>query len=372
MSVNATPRHCRASLNSFPGARARKEEPADFTDANDARRSPLATVLFGVEGITRVLLGSDFITVTKSDDKDWDIMKAWILGTIMEHFLSGKPVIRRSAAAPDAAESGGEDPIGAQIKDLIDSRIQPVATEGGGAVTYRGFKDGVAYLEFQGSASSLMNGIENMLRHYVPEVEAVKDHRDALPKPGLETPEGKAIQDLLEEQVNPAVAAHGGHISLIDVQDDTVYIRLEGGCQGCGMADVTLKQGVAAEIQRVAPGITKVMGVTDHAYGDALGQHRYTADQGPQSGGSCLLLWPLRAAERGVPADGVRWWDGPRRRIRERPGQPVQTVVGQELRRFGAAVGARHFPYQAGLPRATAPRPAAAIALCICGPGPRE
>ena len=97
-----------------------------------------------------------------------------------------------------------------------------------------------------------------------------------------------------------------------------------------------------------------------------------TADQGSQSGGSCLLLWPLRAAERGVPADGVRWWDGPRRRIRERPGQPVQTVVGQRLRRFGAAVGARHFPYQAGLPRATAPRPAAAIALCICGPGPRE
>ena len=117
-----------------------------------------------------------------------------------------------SAAATDPAELGGEDPIGAQIKDLIDTRIRPAATQDGGDVTFRGFKDGVVYLEFHGSASSLMNGIENMLRHYVPEVEAVKDHRDALPKPGLETPEGKAIQDFLEEQVNPAVAAHGGHI----------------------------------------------------------------------------------------------------------------------------------------------------------------
>jgi Fe-S cluster biogenesis protein NfuA len=256
-----------ARLKFLPGCPVMEKGTADFTDANDARRSPLATALFGVEGITRVLLGSDFITVTKSDDKDWDIMKAWILGTIMEHFLSGKPVITGSAAATDAAESGDEDPIGAQIKDLIDTRIQPAATEGGGAVTYRGFKDGVAYLEFQGSASSLMKGIETMLRHYVPEVEAVKDHRDALPKPGLETPEGKAIRELLEEQVNPAVAAHGGHISLIDVQDDTAYIRLEGGCQGCGMADVTLKQGVATEIRRVAPGITKVLDVTDHAGG---------------------------------------------------------------------------------------------------------
>ena len=202
-----------ARLKFLPGCPVMEKGTADFTDANDARRSPLATTLFGVEGITRVFLGSDFITVTKSDDKDWDIMTTRILGTIMKHFLSGQPVITGTAAATDPAESGGEDPIGAQIKDLIDTRIRPAATQDGGDVTFRGFKDGVVYLEFHGSASGLMNGIENMLRHYVPEVEAVKDHRDALPKPGLETPEGKAIQDLLEEQVNPAVAAHGGSIS---------------------------------------------------------------------------------------------------------------------------------------------------------------
>src|SRR5258708_18068723 len=179
-----------ARLNFLPGSRVRKKETADFTDANDARRSPLATALFGVEGITRVFLGSDFITVTKSDDRDWDIMKTRILGTIMKHFLSGQPVITGSAAATDPAESGGEDPIGAQIKDLIDTRIRPAATQNGGDVTFRGFKDGVVYLEFHGSASGLINGIENMLRHYVPQVEAGQDHPAGVPTPGLGTSAG--------------------------------------------------------------------------------------------------------------------------------------------------------------------------------------
>ena len=190
------------------------------------------------------------------------------MGASMRHFESGKPVIEvpdGEVAGPE--ETGAEDAISAQIKELIDTRIRPAATQDGGDVTYRDFKDGVVYLEFQGSAFSLIKPIENMLRNYVPEVEAVKDYRDALSKPGLETPEGKAILEVLENQINPSVAAHGGHISLVDVQDDTVYIRLEGGCQGCGMADVTLKQGVATEIRRVVPSITNVLDVTDHAGG---------------------------------------------------------------------------------------------------------
>ena len=113
----------------------------------------------------------------------------------------------------------------------------------------------------------MLDGIANMLRHYVPEVTDVVDYRDALPKPGLETPEGEAIRRVLDEQVNPAVASHGGHIALVDVQDDTVYIRLEGGCQGCGMADVTLKQGVETAIRREVPTIVNVLDVTDHAGG---------------------------------------------------------------------------------------------------------
>ena len=258
-----------ATLKFLPGRPVMEKGTANFTDAEKARRSPLATALFGLEGISGVFLDSDFITITKSDDKDWEIMKPHILGAIMDHFQSGKPVIEEpEAEATSPVETGDEDAISSQIKELIDTRIRPAATQDGGDVTYRNFKDGVVYLEFQGSAISLMTGIENMLRHYVPEVEAVKDHRDALSKPGLETPEGKAIQKLLEEQVNPSVASHGGHISLVDVQDDTAYIRLEGGCQGCGMADVTLKQGVAKQIQQVAPGITNVLDVTDHADGN--------------------------------------------------------------------------------------------------------
>jgi Fe-S cluster biogenesis protein NfuA len=257
-----------ATLKFLPGLPVMEKGTANFTDAEKARRSALATDLFGLDGISGVFLGSEFITVTKSDGKDWEIMKPQILGAIMDHFLSGKPVIEEpDAEAAGPEETGAEDAISAQIKELIDTRIRPAATQDGGDVTYRDFKDGVVYLEFHGSAFNLMTGIENMLRSYVPEVEAVKDHRDASPKPGLETPEGKAIQELLEEHINPAVAAHGGHISLVDVTDDTAYIRLEGGCQGCGMADVTLKQGVATEIQRVAPGIINVLDVSDHAGG---------------------------------------------------------------------------------------------------------
>ena len=258
-----------ATLKFLPDRPVMEKGTVNFTDAEKARRSPLATDLFGLDGISGVLLGIDFITVTKSDDKDWEIMKPQILGAIMDHFQSGKPVIEESdakAAGPEETEA--EDAISAQIKELIDTRIRPAATQDGGDVIYHSFKDGVVYLEFQGSAFSLLSGIENMLRNYVPEVEAVKDHRDALSKPGLETSEGKAIWAVLEEQINPSVASHGGHISLVDVQGDTAYIRLEGGCQGCGMADVTLKQGVATAIQRVAPGIINVLDVTDHAGGN--------------------------------------------------------------------------------------------------------
>ena len=256
-----------ATLKFLPGRTVMEKGTANFTDAEKARLSPLATDLFGLDGISGVLLGFDFITVTKSDDKDWEIMKPPILGAIMDHFQSGKSVIEEPEAA-NPLESGDEDTIDSRIKELIDTRIRPAATQDGGDVTYHSFKDGVVYLEFQGSAFGLISGIENTLRHYVPEVEAVKSHHDALPKPGLETPEGKAILAVLEEEINPSVASHGGHISLVDVQGDTAYIRLEGGCQGCGMADVTLKQGVATQIQRVAPGITNVLDVTDHADGN--------------------------------------------------------------------------------------------------------
>ena len=118
-----------------------------------------------------------------------------------------------------------------------------------------------------GPAFGFRDRIEAMLKHYVPEVAALRDHIDTAARPGLASAAGMAVRSVLDERINPAVAAHGGHISLVDVQESVAYIRLEGGCQGCGMADVTLKQGVEVEIKRAVPAITRVLDVTDHAEG---------------------------------------------------------------------------------------------------------
>ena len=265
-----------ASLKFLPGQTVLTSGTADFPNVDAAARSPLAQRLFEIEGVVSVYLDPTSIILKKTDDKEWQILKPLILGAIMEHFTAGKPVLLEESSSEGAVdatdfplEDEDADPeIIAKIKDLIDTRIRPAASQDGGDVIYKGFKDGTVLLELIGSGVSLLVGIDNMLRHYVPEVSGVSDFRDAIPKPGMDTEEARIIQQLLDEKVNPAVASHGGHIALVDVQDDTVYIRLEGGCQGCGMADVTLKQGVATEIQGMLPNIAHVLDVTDHAGGD--------------------------------------------------------------------------------------------------------
>ncbi len=154
-----------------------------------------------------------------------------------------------------------------QVRELIESRLKPAVHGSGGDIEFHSFVGATVNLRLQGSAKAMLSRIETMLRQYVPEVEKVQDVMDAIPKPGLETPTGKAVREVLDSRINPAVAAHGGHISLIDVQGPRVFLRLEGGCQGCGMANVTLKQGVEAEIKRAAPEIQEVLDVTDHATG---------------------------------------------------------------------------------------------------------
>ena len=261
----------------------------NFPDADASERSPLAQRLFEIEGVTGVTLDSDSITLSKSDDTDWQMLKSFALNAIMTHFTADEPVLLDSAKS--TADTGGapwslsrvkklwqharrvEDPVDADaeviatIKEVIETRVKPATTDGGGDVVFRGYEDGVVSLELTGSATGLRQNIEQLLRHYVPEVSGVIDGRDAASKPGLETENGRAIRQLLDERINPQVAAHGGHIALVDVADDTVYLRLEGGCQGCGMADVTLKQGVANEIRALVPAITKILDVTDHAGG---------------------------------------------------------------------------------------------------------
>ena len=286
MFIQTEPLDDSDRMRFLPGCTVLESDASDasgtmsFADSVEAVRSPLARRLFAVDEVRAVELGPDHITVTKAAATDWRVLKPTVLGAVMEHFVSGEPVLLDPAAAPPlgggAAKEAGEaeeaeeaDPaVVAEIRELIETRIRPTAAQGGGDVVFHGYKDGHVLLEMKGPAFQLKAGIENMLRHYVPEIKGVKDYRDALPKPGMNTPEAAAIQELLDTRINPSVAMHGGHIALVDVQEDTVYIRLEGGCQGCGMADVTLKQGIEVQIKQTVPEIRKVLDVTDHASGD--------------------------------------------------------------------------------------------------------
>ena len=239
---------------------------ADLTAA-DAVRSPLAKRIFDLGNIVKVSLSADDIRVTKSDEAEWHVLRPQILAAVMDHFMSGLEIMDGNDAP--ASEKHEEELIGpaVEIKEIIESRIRPAAKDGGGDITFKAFKDGIAYLRFEGSAYGLMQPIQNMLKHYVPEVEDVRDAIDLEERAGLQTEEGKAILQLLDEHINPQVAGHGGHITLIDVKEDTAFVRLEGGCQGCSASSATLRQGVEVEIKKLVPSIAQVIDVTDHSAG---------------------------------------------------------------------------------------------------------
>lgn len=187
MFIQTQPTATPSRMKFLPGCTVLSLGTADFIGAEDSRSSPLARAMFEIDGISGVYLDPTSITLSKSDDREWEELKPAVLFAIMEHFGSGRPVV------DDGFESD--------------------------------------------------------------------------PETGLDSEEGKAIQQLLDEHINPQVASHGGHIDLVDVQKDTAYIRMGGGCQGCGMANVTLKQGVAKAIQAQIPTITNVLDVTDHGGG---------------------------------------------------------------------------------------------------------
>jgi len=248
----------------LPGKAVWEGEEVTFSDPVSAERSPLAARLFDVEAVTGVRFGADFIGVTKLKDGDWQLMKPAILGAIMEHYVAGLPMITDGEVEVEEDFDSVDAELVTEIKELLSTRVGPAIAESGGEVKFRGYREGRVIVELSGSANSYRTGIENLLRHYVAEFVELVDYRDSKPKPGLQTENGKAVRRLLDERINPSVATHGGHIALVDVQEDTVYIRLEGGCQGCGMADVTLKQGVEVEIKKEVPSIAHVLDVTDH------------------------------------------------------------------------------------------------------------
>lgn len=155
---------------------------AQFARGDDTSRSPLATTLLAIDGIEGIYLGTDFVSVTKSDAADWMLLKPMILSDIMEHFTSGRPVLTEEGAAEAAATGGaGDDEVSATIRELIDTRVRPAVAQDGGDIVFEGFEDGIVYLQMHGACSgcpsstmTLKNGIETMLKHYVPEVIEVR------------------------------------------------------------------------------------------------------------------------------------------------------------------------------------------------------
>jgi len=169
-----------STLKFLPGRVVMADGTMDFARAELGHRSPLARRLFAVEGVERVFFGADFVTVTKAADRDWQVMKPSILGGIMEHYTSGDPVVVGEGQAVPAA-AADDDEIVVQIKELLDTRVRPAVAQDGGDIVFQEFREGIVYLHMQGSCSgcpsstaTLKMGIENLLKHYVPEVVEVR------------------------------------------------------------------------------------------------------------------------------------------------------------------------------------------------------
>jgi Fe-S cluster biogenesis protein NfuA len=170
-----------ATLKFLPGREILGARTADFADADAALISPLAEALFGIPGVARVFLGGDFVTVTKSSEVGWPELKPQILGLLMEHLLNDRPIVNEHAALLDEDVDPADREIAEQIKDLLNERIRPAVAGDGGDIIFRGYRDGVVSLTMQGACSgcpsstaTLKHGIENMLKHYIPEVQSVQ------------------------------------------------------------------------------------------------------------------------------------------------------------------------------------------------------
>ena len=177
-----------ATRKFLPGQTVMDSGSRDFPDAESAEASPLAAALFASGEVEGVFFGRDFISVTAAPGASWDQLEPEVVGTLLDHFVSGAPLFAGATAAGihiDAEADFEEDPadaeIIAQIRELIDTRVRPAVAQDGGDIIYRGYRDGHLYLGLQGachgcpsSAITLKNGIENLIRHYVPEVETVE------------------------------------------------------------------------------------------------------------------------------------------------------------------------------------------------------
>lgn len=178
-----------ATLKFLPGRDVSPTTPYEFISEDEAAASPLAAALFAVNGVRNVFLGADFVSITKTDDADWAVLKPQALAAIMDHFVSGAPIMADAGATPasdddeDVTYEGETAEIVAEIKELIATRVRPAVANDGGDIVFRRFDvaTGIVHLSMRGACSgcpsstaTLKNGVENLLRHYVPEVTAVE------------------------------------------------------------------------------------------------------------------------------------------------------------------------------------------------------
>ncbi len=181
MFIQTEPTPNPATMKFLPGRTIMAGGTAHFPSAGAAEaRSPLAGRLFAIEGVAGVFLGADFVSITKDDGLEWHVLKPSILGALMEHLSAGLPILHPGDGA-DPAEETVDDEVVAQIKELLDTRVRPAVAMDGGDIVFHGFEDGVVYLHMQGACSgcpsstaTLKMGVENLLKHYVPEVARVE------------------------------------------------------------------------------------------------------------------------------------------------------------------------------------------------------
>lgn len=175
-----------ATLKFLPGQKVLSTGTLDFPNREKAKASPLALRLFELQGVERVFLAADYVSVSKAADTDWSVLKPMVLALLMDHLATGQPVLDPSFKADSGHNAGQEDEISLQIRELLDTRVRPMVAMDGGDIVFESFEDGIVYLKMRGACSgcpsstaTLKSGIENMLRHYIPEVQevrAVGDH----------------------------------------------------------------------------------------------------------------------------------------------------------------------------------------------------
>ena len=170
-----------ATIKFIPGQEILKEGTIDFASVSGAAKSPLAQRLFGVVGVVRVFFSADFVSVSKADDTDWSMLKPMILAALMEHLATGQPILDDDYYSKEDNISGDNNEVVIQIKALLDERVRPMVAMDGGDIVFERFDAGIVYLSMRGACSgcpsstaTLKMGVENMLRHYIPEVLEVR------------------------------------------------------------------------------------------------------------------------------------------------------------------------------------------------------